>query len=163
MMSITELQKLVKIFDQTHIEELDYEKDNMKIHLKKSPRNNLNAVIDISNRADFIDAKDEEKLMSFENEELDKSVPKKNDSNIENLHTVVSPMVGTFYNSSSPDENPYVQVGQVVHKDTVICMVEAMKLFNEIESEIQGEIIEVLVENGQLVEFGQPLFLINKK
>lgn len=162
-MSITELQKLVKIFDQTYIEELDYEKDNMKIHLKKSLRDNLNAVIDTSKRANLIDTKDEEKLMAVENEQLDTFVSQKKDSNIENLHTVVSPMVGTFYDSSSPDEGPYVQVGQIVRKDTVICIVEAMKLFNEIESDVEGEIIEVFVENGQLVEFGQPLFLIDKK
>ncbi len=69
-------------------------------------------------------------------------------------------MVGTFYASSSPEAGPYVTAGSKVNENTVVCIVEAMKLFNEIEAEVKGEIVEVLVENGQLVEYGQPLFLV---
>ncbi|CUB34097.1 Biotin carboxyl carrier protein of acetyl-CoA carboxylase [Bacillus amyloliquefaciens] len=78
----------------------------------------------------------------------------------ENLHKITSPMVGTFYASSSPEAGPYVNQGSKVSENTVVCIVEAMKLFNEIEAEVKGEIVEVLVENGQLVEYGQPLFLV---
>ncbi|PWG67687.1 acetyl-CoA carboxylase biotin carboxyl carrier protein, partial [Enterobacter mori] len=78
----------------------------------------------------------------------------------ENLHKITSPMVGTFYASSSPEAGPYVTAGSKVNENTVVCIVEAMKLFNEIEAEVKGEIDEVLVENGQLVEYGQPLFLV---
>jgi len=78
----------------------------------------------------------------------------------ENLHTITSPMVGTFYASSSPDTPAYVSVGDRVSEGTVVCIVEAMKLFNEIEAEVNGEIVEILVNNGQLVEYGQPLFLV---
>ena len=77
-----------------------------------------------------------------------------------NLHKITSPMVGTFYGSSSPEEDPYIKVGDKVSKDSIVCIVEAMKLFNEIEGEVSGEIVEILVENGQLVEYGQPLFLV---
>jgi len=73
---------------------------------------------------------------------------------------IVSPMVGTFYSSASPDTPEFVKKGDAVRNDTVVCIVEAMKLFNEIEAEVEGEIIEVLVQNGQLVEFGQPLFKV---
>lgn len=69
-------------------------------------------------------------------------------------------MVGTFYSSSSPDTPPYVSVGDRVSKDSIVCIVEAMKLFNEIDADIDGEIVEILVNNGQLVEYGQPLFLV---
>lgn len=69
-------------------------------------------------------------------------------------------MVGTFYQSPSPDADPYVKVGSKVQKNTVVCIIEAMKLFNEIEAEVDGEIVEVLVKDGQLVEYGQPLFLV---
>ena len=72
-------------------------------------------------------------------------------------------MVGTFYNSSSPTEDPYVKIGQEVNENTIVCMVEAMKLFNEIESEVRGQIEDILVENGELVEYGQPLFLVARK
>ena len=73
---------------------------------------------------------------------------------------VKSPMVGTFYSKSSPTSNPYVEVGSEVKKGTVLCIVEAMKLMNEIESEFNGKIAEILVEDGTPVEYGQPLFRI---
>lgn len=78
----------------------------------------------------------------------------------EGLHKIVSPMVGTFYKAPSPDSDPYVKVGDKVHDSSVVCIVEAMKLMNEIEAEVRGEIVEILVENGQLVEYGQTLFLV---
>ncbi|MEB1806149.1 MAG: acetyl-CoA carboxylase biotin carboxyl carrier protein [Bacillaceae bacterium] len=77
-----------------------------------------------------------------------------------NLHKITSPMVGTFYAAPSPDSDPYVKAGDKVTQESVVCIVEAMKLMNELEAEINGEIVEVLVENGQLVEYGQPLFLV---
>ena len=73
-----------------------------------------------------------------------------------------SPMVGTFYRSPSPDADPYVEVGAKFGEDTVLCIVEAMKVMNEIKAEMSGRIVEVLVENAEPVEFGQPLFLIQK-
>lgn len=73
---------------------------------------------------------------------------------------VKSPMVGTFYRSPSPGANPFVEVGQMVKPGDTLCIIEAMKLLNEIEAEVAGEIKEVLVENGQAVEYGQPLFVI---
>ena len=72
-------------------------------------------------------------------------------------------MVGTFYQAPSPESDPYVKVGTHIEPDTIVCIVEAMKLFNEIEADVEGEIVEVLVEDGQLVEYGQPLFLVKTK
>ncbi|MEZ4323214.1 MAG: acetyl-CoA carboxylase biotin carboxyl carrier protein [Myxococcota bacterium] len=77
-----------------------------------------------------------------------------------NLKTVESPMVGTFYRSPAPDADSYVEVGSTVSKGSVLCIVEAMKLMNEIESELSGTIVEILVENATAVQFGQPLFKI---
>jgi acetyl-CoA carboxylase biotin carboxyl carrier protein len=76
------------------------------------------------------------------------------------LVTVEAPMVGTFYRASSPDAEPYVREGDVIKEGQVLCIIEAMKLMNEIESKVGGRIIRVLAENGQPVEYGQPLFLI---
>ena len=76
--------------------------------------------------------------------------------------TVNSPFVGTFYRSASPENPPFVDVGTVVKKGQVLCIVEAMKLMNEIESEIEGVIVQILVENGQAVEYGEPLFKIKQ-
>ncbi len=78
----------------------------------------------------------------------------------ESLVTVTSPVVGTFYRSSSPDAEPYVEEGDSVSRGQVLCIVEAMKLMNEIESEVEGRVVKVLVANEAGVEYGQPLFVI---
>jgi acetyl-CoA carboxylase biotin carboxyl carrier protein len=80
----------------------------------------------------------------------------------EDLHKITSPIVGTFYRSPSPDKEPYVKEGSNVSPDSIVCIVEAMKLMNEIEAEVAGEVVKVYVENGQPVEYGQPLFGIRK-
>ena len=78
------------------------------------------------------------------------------------LHKITSPIVGTFYRSAGPDKEPYVKEGSKVTPDSIVCIVEAMKLMNEIEAEVTGEVVKVYVENGQPVEYGQPIFGIRK-
>lgn len=78
------------------------------------------------------------------------------------LHKITSPIVGTFYRSPGPDKAPYVSEGATVAPDTTVCIVEAMKLMNEIQAEVSGEVVSIYVENGQPVEYGQPLFGIRK-
>jgi acetyl-CoA carboxylase biotin carboxyl carrier protein len=78
------------------------------------------------------------------------------------LHKITSPIVGTFYRSPGPDKDPYVSEGSVVSAETTVCIVEAMKLMNEIQAEVSGEIVKIYVENGQPVEFGQALFGVRK-
>jgi len=75
-------------------------------------------------------------------------------------HTLNAPMVGTFYRASAPDAKPFVEVGQAVKEGEPVCIIEAMKLMNEIEADASGTVVEILVENGQPVEYGQPLFVI---
>ncbi len=77
-----------------------------------------------------------------------------------NTHEVKSPIVGTFYRAPAPDADPYIQVGQQVENGTTLCIIEAMKLMNEIESDAAGKVIKILIENGQPVEYGQPLFVL---
>ncbi len=80
----------------------------------------------------------------------------------EDLHKITSPIVGTFYRSSGPEKEPYVKEGVQVGPTTIVCIVEAMKLMNEIEAEVTGEVVKIYVENGQPVEYGQPLFGIKR-
>ncbi len=80
---------------------------------------------------------------------------------VSNYIEITSPIIGTFYRKPSPDKSVFVEVGDTVSTETVVCMVEAMKLFNEIEAEVSGKIVKVLVEDGTPVEFGQPLFLVD--
>ena len=76
----------------------------------------------------------------------------------QDLHIISSPIVGTFYRSPSPTADPFVKIGSNVEQDTVVCIIEAMKLMNEIQAEASGEVVKIYVENGQPVEYGQPLF-----
>jgi len=80
----------------------------------------------------------------------------------EGLHKITSPIVGTFYRSPGPEKDPYVKEGSKVSPESVVCIVEAMKLMNEIQAEVSGEVVKVYVESGQPVEFGQPLFAIKQ-
>jgi acetyl-CoA carboxylase biotin carboxyl carrier protein len=82
---------------------------------------------------------------------------------LDNLLTITSPMVGTFYRASSPQASPFVDVGDRVSVGQTVCIIEAMKLMNDLPSEVAGRIVKILVENGHTVEFGQPLFLIDPK
>jgi len=90
----------------------------------------------------------------------DSSISEKEESETDGLEKFISPMVGTFYTSSSPEKDPFVSVGKKIKKGEILCFIEAMKLMNEIEAEYDGVIKEILVENSQPVEYGQPLFLI---
>ncbi|MEM6673016.1 MAG: acetyl-CoA carboxylase biotin carboxyl carrier protein [Planctomycetota bacterium] len=79
------------------------------------------------------------------------------------VEEIVSPMIGTFYSAPSPDAEPFARIGDSVGDETVICIIEAMKVMNEIKAETSGEIVEILVENGEPVEYGQPLFLVKTR
>lgn len=164
MFKVQELREIIKLVDASSIDEFVYENDGAKLKLKKNngvvtevivPAKESTPVVQqvaaaapvIADSPKVPDAKAEEKV---NNVNVDDST----------LHKVISPMVGTFYQSPSPDAPAYVKAGDKVGNDTIVCIVEAMKLFNEIEAEVKGEIVEVLVQDGQLVEYGQPLFLV---
>lgn len=87
--------------------------------------------------------------------------PKEGETDTSNLITVKSPMIGTFYRSPAPDKDAFVSVGDSVKKGDVLCIIEAMKLFNEIESEHEGKVVKLLVEDSSPVEYDQPLFLLD--
>jgi len=157
-MEITDIQALIDALDQSSISELEYEKKEVKIKLKKV----VNEAHEFSSKPKEDFEKNDFRNPTLGVQENDsKTIHQQEIKN--NLYQINSPMVGTFYNSSSPTEDPYVKIGQEVNENTIVCMVEAMKLFNEIESEVKGQIEDILVENGELVEYGQPLFLVARK
>lgn len=86
----------------------------------------------------------------------------KEEAEEEGMTAITAPMVGTFYRAPSPDSSNYVEIGDRVEPGKTVCIIEAMKLFNEIESEVKGEVVKILVDNAQPVEYGQKLFLIRK-
>ncbi|MEI7812567.1 MAG: acetyl-CoA carboxylase biotin carboxyl carrier protein [Ignavibacteria bacterium] len=85
---------------------------------------------------------------------------KKEEKSVSNLHKIYSPIVGTFYRSSGPEAEPFVKVGDMVSSGQTLCIIEAMKLMNEIESDVNGKVVKIMVDNGRPVEYNQPLFLI---
>lgn len=161
MLKIQEIRELIRLVNDSNIVEFVYEHDGSKIKMKKAGA--AEQVVVAASKVDVPQAAvvQQQPVSVVEKVEVKEEVkPEKQAVSTENLHTITSPMVGTFYAAPSPDAAPYVKVGDKVKKDTIVCIVEAMKLFNEIEAEVDGEIVEVLVKNGQLVEYGQPLFLV---
>ena len=163
-MNVKEIRELVRILAGTDVTELDLETEGMKITIKKgqpvqvvpvSPTGFHPAPVPsiavapappsaVSGMAPALGAVSDERVLG------------------PNQVLIVAPMVGTFYRAPSPEADPYVQAGDMVEPGQVVCIIEAMKLMNEIESEWKGRVVEILVENAQPVEYGQPLFLLER-
>ncbi|OQR58299.1 acetyl-CoA carboxylase biotin carboxyl carrier protein [Bacillus sp. CDB3] len=160
MFKIQEVRELIKLIDSSNIDEFEYKKDGTTIKMKKRGNEVITVQAPVTKQVMQPAAPVEvETTVAAAQVEVPKQEEKTAVQN-ENLHKITSPMVGTFYSSSSPDTPQYVSVGDKVSKDSIVCIVEAMKLFNEIDADVEGEIVEILVNNGQLVEYGQPLFLV---
>jgi acetyl-CoA carboxylase biotin carboxyl carrier protein len=168
LLKVQEIRELIKLVDQSSIDEFVYENEGSKIKMKKNtgtttvttvqvPQTAAQAVPVVQPAAPAA-VTSTAPVQELKQEEAVSNAASQADTS--NLHKITSPMVGTFYASPTPEADNYVKAGSVVSKDSIVCIVEAMKLFNEIEAEINGEIVEVLVKNGQLVEYGQPLFLV---
>ncbi|MCY7921935.1 acetyl-CoA carboxylase biotin carboxyl carrier protein [Bacillus spizizenii] len=155
MLNIKEIHELIKAIDESTIDEFVYENEGVSLKLKKHEA----GTVQVMQQAPVAPVQAQAPQAAQPQAQQAAPAPAQEEPN-ENLHKITSPMVGTFYASSSPEAGPYVTAGSKVNENTVVCIVEAMKLFNEIEAEVKGEIVEVLVENGQLVEYGQPLFLV---
>ncbi len=145
------IKKIFRFIKNTDITEFQYEKDGEKIKIR---RGGLSPLPESPNTKPAAGPEVNKKSISDE----DSSV-----ADDYRLFTLTSPIVGTFYRSPSPDDPPFVEIGSEVRKGQVLCIIEAMKLMNEIESEVDGTVRRVLVENGQPVEYGEPLFLIEHK
>ncbi|HDR7513731.1 acetyl-CoA carboxylase biotin carboxyl carrier protein [Bacillus mobilis] len=160
MFKIQEVRELIKLIDSSNIDEFEYKKDGTTIKMKKRGSEVVAVQAPVAKQVvQPVAPVEVETTVAAAQVEVPKQEEKKAVQN-ENLHKITSPMVGTFYSSSSPDTPAYVSVGDRVSKDSIVCIVEAMKLFNEIDADVDGEIVEILVNNGQLVEYGQPLFLV---
>ncbi|PGT87648.1 MULTISPECIES: acetyl-CoA carboxylase biotin carboxyl carrier protein [Bacillaceae] len=162
MLKIQEIREMIKLIDQSSINEFTFEQDGSKIKMKKQSHEVETVVRNVVAAPTVEAASTQSQPVPTQQPVQEAPAPKTEEpkADTSNLHKITSPMVGTFYAASSPEAGNYVSVGSKVTNDSVVCIVEAMKLFNEIEAEVKGEIVEILVENGQLVEYGQPLFLV---
>lgn len=156
-MDINLIKKLIKIVEQSEVTEFSVQEGDLKIKISKNnsgsfstqfqpvytsmaPQTSLQQVPPVQSEITILNTKE---------------VASK-------FHEIKSPIVGTFYRAPSPDADPYVQIGDVIGQGSVLCIVEAMKLMNEIESDVSGKVVKILVENGTPVEYNQPLFLIEQ-
>ncbi len=153
-MEYEELKKLIELIKDSDITELQVEREGTKVRLKRDKLLSSFDMGALTRQAASAPA------ISSAQPASSSEASASADEDTHRLVTITAPLVGTFYNSSSPDSDPFVEVGDRVKKGQVICIVEAMKLMNEIECEADGQIVKILVENGQPVEYGEPLFLV---
>lgn len=154
-MDIKQIQELVKLINKTSIGEITIEEDGRKITIKqkKDPVQNIVSTTNLAPQPSVIP----QPVVAAA---VPPTSPKTPAAPKDNLITIKSPMIGTFYRQAGPGKPQFVNVGDEVTPGKVVCMIEAMKLFNEIESEVKGTIVKVLVDDASPVEYDQPLFLV---
>lgn len=142
-MNLEYIDQLIEKMDKASLTELSYKDKDIDISLKREPKITTQVAQPVSKT----------EVTPVEKETI-------SDTEVPEGKTIKAPMVGTFYQSPSPEADPYIQVGDKIENDTIVCILEAMKLFNEIEAEVSGEIVDILVEDGEMVEYNQPLFRV---
>lgn len=150
-MNLKEIKELINLMNENDLCELEIEREGTKIRIRKSSSGRFEAV--------------SEELGARRAAEVTKpgivaGGPKTEAAPQKNIVAINAPMVGTFYRATSPDAKPYIEIGQQVEAGQIVCIIEAMKLMNEIKSEVKGKIVEVMVETATPVEYGQALFMV---
>ena len=154
-MNVEEIKELMTLFNDSNMTEFHLSNEEFEVQFSKReeyPQVVSNAVAPVANVASPVEAAPASAAPSSEAQEAPQVAT--------DAKYITSPIVGVVYLQSSPDADPFVQVGKQITSNDTVCIVEAMKIMNEIKSDFNGEVVEVLVENGQMVDFGQKLFAI---
>ena len=165
-MDLKDIQELIKFVAKSGATEVELEIDNVKISIKSPPKKRRGSTdenpILIQHETGQVQQEVVPTLAS-QSGIVAQNIPaiEKTEDNTDHLITIKSSMIGTFYRSSSPEKPPFVSVGDSINTGDTICIIEAMKLFNEIESEVSGKIVKILVDDATPIEFDQPLFLVD--
>lgn len=146
-METRELKELIQTLSQTDYQYIEVEHEGSRLVLSKEKRAMETSKLIHSTQDDQVIVEETRPEKRVKEEETD-------------IYIVKSPMIGTFYEAPAPDQPPFVEVGQTIKKGDTLCIIEAMKLMNAIDSEVRGEILEILIENEAIVEFGQPIFKV---
>ena len=154
-MNIKQIQQLIKFVAKSGVSEVKIESKDLKLSVKtgKTP-----SIVQSEPQVVYSAPVHNEPEVELKNLENNEAISSKED---EGLITIKSPIIGTFYRKPSPDKPNFVEVGDSISEGSILCVVEAMKLFNEIESECSGKIVKILVDDASPVEFDQPLFLVD--
>ena len=154
-MNIEEIKEIIAALENTGIVEFEFEKSGMKVRIKKEGASYVPQVSANGTQIQHAHADRQRPSRTGGEEGIQ---PEENP--VAPKRVIKSPIVGTFYRSASPESEPYIEVGSVVKKGQIVCIIEAMKLMNEIESDIDGKVVEILTENAHPVEYGEPLFAV---
>ncbi len=149
-MNLKDIKEIIALMNENDLNEIEIEREGLKLKLKKS---STDGQVIVSGPAHYA-------VESIPAPKAAAPAPVADDAAHKGTKEIKSPMVGTFYRSPSPEAAPFVEVGQAVEVGQVVCIVEAMKLMNEIKSEVRGKVVEVAVANAEPVEFGQVLFIV---
>ncbi|MCW8897630.1 MAG: acetyl-CoA carboxylase biotin carboxyl carrier protein [Flavobacteriales bacterium] len=168
-MKSSEIQELIKFVAKSGVSEVEIENKDFKITIKTPPYKRGNQpTVEVIRQEVVQPQQAQQAPVAAAPQAQPQATPaapaapaKEAPSEDANYVTIKSPMIGTFYRKPSPDKPNYVSVGDEVKNETVVCVIEAMKLFNEIEAEINGKIVKILVDDGSPVEYDQPLFLVD--
>ncbi|MEF3301933.1 acetyl-CoA carboxylase biotin carboxyl carrier protein [Paenibacillus sp. GYB003] len=165
MFKLSEIKELIKLVDTTTVQELEIENEGARLLIRKPNKTESVVVthapvqpVQAASHVTYAPPVQQAAAAPAETATAPAAAPVADPA--AGLHKIVSPMVGTFYAAPAPGAAPYVSIGDRVSEKTTVCILEAMKLMNPIEAEVKGEIVDILVENGQLVEYGQTLFLV---
>ncbi|MFW6104339.1 MAG: acetyl-CoA carboxylase biotin carboxyl carrier protein [Candidatus Bipolaricaulota bacterium] len=155
-LNIEQMKEIIELFENSNLTEISVSQNDYQVTLKKNSGSRRNSQTDtaIQHRA----SEEQSERADRKNQEKTPSELKASSEDLEEKVTITSPIVGTFYRSPSPDDPPYVSVGDEVGEGDTVCIVEAMKVMNEVKSNKDGEVVEVCVEDGDPVEYGQELF-----
>jgi acetyl-CoA carboxylase biotin carboxyl carrier protein len=160
-MNLNEIQDLIKFVSKSGVTEVEIEKKDFKIIIKAEMKGRKDEQTIVVQAAPQVVQAAPAPVAAIPAAPAAPATPAAEVSDDSKYLTIKSPMIGTFYRSPSPDKDAFVQVGDSVQKGSPVCIIEAMKLFNEIESEISGKIVKVLVDDASPVEYDQPLFLVD--
>jgi acetyl-CoA carboxylase biotin carboxyl carrier protein len=159
---LQEVERLLDFMEKHGLEEFEYERDGVRIRLRKPSAHVQGRSRSVTTTEDTAYGAPEPQHTSAPSSSSARETAAEKTA-ADNLHIVKSPIVGTFYASASPESDPFVTVGSRVESGQALCIIEAMKLMNEIEADVAGEITKIFVENGQPVEYGEPLFGISPR
>lgn len=164
-MKLNEIQDLIKFVAKSGVSEVELETKDVKITIKTNGKNKSEQPVIVQQAVPVMHApvaQVQPAVQQVAQPSVETKAPeaKGGGTSEANLITIKSPMIGTFYRSSAPDKPTFVNVGDEIKAGKVLCIIEAMKLFNEIESEVNGRIVKVLVDDASPVEYDQPLFLV---
>ncbi|MBL6871592.1 MAG: acetyl-CoA carboxylase biotin carboxyl carrier protein [Flavobacteriales bacterium] len=164
-MNINEIQDLIKFVAKAGVNEVEIEKKDFKLVIKSDymakKKTNFKEETKIVQQISPVGAMPSPVVQQQVIAEVTKPEKKEETKEDSNLVTIKAQMIGTFYRSSAPEKPPFVEVGSIIKPGDTLCIIEAMKLFNEIESEVSGKIVKILVDDVSPIEFDQPLFLID--